>query len=86
LEDPAVIDAHAHRSGIHLSDLHAALANGLGEAAVTEAETIGREIGVHGTPAWLLAQRLISGLRGAAEFEWLAEDAVRSVQRRGSLS
>jgi predicted DsbA family dithiol-disulfide isomerase len=86
LEDPAVIDAHAHKSGIDLADLHAALANGGAEATVTEAETIGRETGVQGTPTWLLAQRLISGLRGAAEFERLAEDAIRSAQRRGSFS
>ena len=77
LEDPAVIDAHARRSGIDLADLHAALANGKAEAAVTDAETIGRETGVQGTPTWLLAQRLISGLHGAAEFEWLAEDVIR---------
>src|SRR5262249_35226259 len=63
LEDPAVIDAHARRSGINLADLHTALAIGRAEAAVTEAETIGRETGVQGTPTSLLAQRLISGLR-----------------------
>jgi protein-disulfide isomerase len=34
---------------------------------------IGRKYGVHGTPAWLLGERLIAGLRPAAEFERLAE-------------
>src|SRR5215831_8642213 len=73
LEDPAVIDRHASESGIDLTDMHAVFADEGAEAAVTKAEMIGRRYGVHGTPAWLLAQRLITGLRPAAEFERLAE-------------
>jgi hypothetical protein len=46
--------------------------------AVTEAEMIGREYGVQGTPAWLLDKRLITGLRSAAELERLAEYALQS--------
>ena len=76
LEDPAVIDRHASESGIELAPLHAALADDSAAAAVTEAEMIGREYGVQGTPAWLLDQRLITGLRSAAEFERLAEYAT----------
>jgi predicted DsbA family dithiol-disulfide isomerase len=67
LEDPAVIGRRAGRSGIELAGLHAALADGSTMAAVTEAEMIGRKYGVRGTPAWLLAQGLITGLRPAAE-------------------
>jgi protein-disulfide isomerase len=55
--------------------LHAALADGRAEEAVSEAEMMGRKYGVQGTPAWLLNQRLIVGLRPAAEFERLAEQA-----------
>jgi hypothetical protein len=33
----------------------------------------GHKYGVQGTPAWLLGERLIAGLRPAAEFERLAE-------------
>ena len=77
LENPAVIDRHASESGVELTALHAALADGTAEAAVTEAETIARRYGVQGTPAWLLAQRLITGLRPAAEFERLAEHAMQ---------
>ena len=73
LEDPAVIDRHASESGVELAALHAALVDGTAEAAVTEAETIAHKYGVQGTPAWLLAQQLITGLRPAAEFERLAE-------------
>jgi predicted DsbA family dithiol-disulfide isomerase len=77
LEDPAVIDRHASESGIDLAALHAALADDNTEAAVTEAEMIGRNYGVQGTPAWLVAQRLTTGLLPAAEFERLAERAVQ---------
>ena len=73
LEDPAVIDRHASESGIDLAPLHAALADDSAAAAVTEAEMIGRKYGVQGTPAWLLGERLIAGLRPAPEFERLAE-------------
>jgi predicted DsbA family dithiol-disulfide isomerase len=75
LEDPAVIDAHARGSGVDVAALHAALADGSAMAAVAEPETIARGYGVQGTPAWLLAQRLISGLLPAAEFERRAERA-----------
>jgi predicted DsbA family dithiol-disulfide isomerase len=77
LEDTAVIDRHASESGIDLAALHAALTDESAEAAVTEAEMIGRNYGVQGTPAWLVAQRLIEGLLPAAEFERLAEYAVQ---------
>ena len=80
LEDPAVIDQHASRAGIDLAALHAALADGSATAAVVEAERIGRKHGVQGTPAWLLPQGMITGLRPALEFERLAEDAVRLAQ------
>jgi len=39
---------------------------------------IGRGYGVHGTPAWLLDQRLIEGLQPAAEFERLAQNAIHA--------
>jgi predicted DsbA family dithiol-disulfide isomerase len=77
LEDPDVIDRHASEFGIDLAALHAALADGSAVAAVTKAEMIGRRYGVQGTPAWLLGQQLITGLRPAAEFERLAEDVMQ---------
>ena len=73
LEDPAVIDRHAAASGVDLAALHAALADGSAEAGVAEAEVLGRRYGVRGTPAWLVDQQLITGLRSAAEFERIAE-------------
>ncbi|MFL5577423.1 MAG: hypothetical protein ACJ79S_15800 [Gemmatimonadaceae bacterium] len=40
-------------------------------AAVTEADMLGREYGVTGTPEWLSGRRLIVGLRPRAVFERL---------------
>ena len=77
LEDTAVIDRCARASGIDLAALHAALADDSAETAVTKAEMTGHKYGVQGTPAWLLARRLISGLRPAVEFERLAENAAQ---------
>ena len=80
LEDNGVIDRHASASGIDLVALHAAVAEGIADEAVAMAETVGRKYGVHGTPAWLLPQGMITGLQPASEFERLAEDAVRLTQ------
>jgi predicted DsbA family dithiol-disulfide isomerase len=71
LGDPMVIDRYAADAGVDLATLHAALANGSAFNAVAQAEALGRENGVHGTPAWLAGDRLIIGLRPAAEFELL---------------
>jgi predicted DsbA family dithiol-disulfide isomerase len=76
LEAPVVIDRHASKSGAVLADLHAALANDSAAAAVIEAEMIGRKYGVQGTPAWLVGQRLITGLLPATEFERIAQYAM----------
>jgi predicted DsbA family dithiol-disulfide isomerase len=73
LEDIAVIDRHARNSDVDLTALHVALENGSAANFVIETEMIGRNCGVQGTPAWLLGQRLITGLQPTAEFERLAE-------------
>lgn len=78
LEDPAVIDRDASGAGVDLAALHAALVDGSAAGAITEAERMGRKNGVEGTPAWLLGERLIMGLRSATEFERLAEYAWQS--------
>ena len=77
LEDAAVIDRHAGESGVDVAALRAGLADGSGAAAVAAAERVGRAWGVQGTPAWLVRQRLISGLLPASEFENLARYAVQ---------
>jgi predicted DsbA family dithiol-disulfide isomerase len=76
LGDPAVIDRHATESGIGLPALRAALDDGSAATAVSESEILGRKSGVQATPAWLLGQRLVAGLRSREEFERLAEYAI----------
>jgi predicted DsbA family dithiol-disulfide isomerase len=78
LGNAAVIDRHATTLGIDIEALHAALSDGSAFEAVTEAEAIARRYGVRGTPAWLIANRLISGMVPAADFERLAEAAMES--------
>jgi 2-hydroxychromene-2-carboxylate isomerase len=75
LGSPEVIDRHATDLGIDIEALLVALADGRVMDAVKESEMLGRSHGVHGTPAWYLAQRLISGLLPASDFERLAEAA-----------
>jgi predicted DsbA family dithiol-disulfide isomerase len=77
LEDIAVIDRHARSSEVDVTALHAALEDGSAANFVTETEMIGRKYGVQGTPAWLLDQRLITGLRPTTEFERLAEYSLQ---------
>jgi predicted DsbA family dithiol-disulfide isomerase len=77
LGNPAVVDRHATDLGIDVAAIHSALADGSAFAAVKEAQTIGRRCGVQGTPAWLIAQRLISGLLPTTEFECLADAAMQ---------
>jgi predicted DsbA family dithiol-disulfide isomerase len=80
LGDPAVIDRHLSELGLDLGPLHAALADGSAEAAVENAETLGRQLGVDGTPAWIVGGRLLSGLYPAAEFERVAEYAAQALR------
>lgn len=77
LGNSAVIDRYASDLGIDVKALHVALADGSAMTAVKESESLGRQYGVHGTPAWFLAKRLISGLLPAADFERFAEAAVQ---------
>ncbi|HEX6545915.1 MAG TPA: DsbA family protein [Bryobacteraceae bacterium] len=72
LGNTAIIERHAAELGIDLDAFHAAWLDGTALGAVNESEALGRQHGVRGTPAWLIGQRLISGLLPASEFERLA--------------
>lgn len=76
LGESLTIDRYATEVGADLTPLRAALNDGSAAAAVRESEILARKNGVQGTPTWLLAHRLIVGLRPAAEFERLAEYAM----------
>ena len=66
-----MIDRHAAASGIDLAALNAALDDGSADALVGQSEALGRRLGVQGTPAWLVAGRLIPGLYPREQFETL---------------
>jgi len=76
IDDQVVIDRHVAKAGVDLAALHDALDDGSAVAAVGQAEWVGRQRGVDGTPAWLIDGRLIIGLQPTAEFETLARVAV----------
>ena len=86
LEDIAVIDRHASRSGVDIAALHLVLNDGSAQRLVRETEIIGRKYGVQGTPAWFLDQQVITGLRPAVDFERLAEYTSGSIERTPSGS
>lgn len=71
LGDRAVIGRHAAAAGLDVAALHAALDDGSAHALVDQSEALGRRLGVQGTPAWLVAGRLIPGLYPPEQFETL---------------
>ncbi|HEY1818745.1 MAG TPA: DsbA family protein [Trebonia sp.] len=77
LGDTAVIMRRAGAAGIDTAVLGTALADGSARALLTEAEAVGARFGVQATPTWLIAGKIVSGLRPESEFEALAKQAVR---------
>jgi predicted DsbA family dithiol-disulfide isomerase len=77
IDDQAVIDRHAGATGVDARSLHFALADGTAVGAVSQAEWIGRQLGLDGTPAWLVDGRLMIGLQPASAFQLLTPVTVR---------
>jgi predicted DsbA family dithiol-disulfide isomerase len=73
LGDRAVIDARATEAGIDIAAMHAALDNSSAYTLVDQSETLGKKLGVHGTPAWFVSGHLIPGLYPREQFERLAQ-------------
>jgi predicted DsbA family dithiol-disulfide isomerase len=81
LGDIAVIDRYAQAAGVDLEALNAARVDGSADRLVTEAQALGEHVGVSGTPAWLIAGRLVVGLRPVEDFERLADAAARLAEQ-----
>jgi predicted DsbA family dithiol-disulfide isomerase len=81
LGDPAVVDRYAEQYGVDLDALHLARADGSAMQTLGCSQTMAHDLGVRGTPAWLVSQRLVSGLRPVEEFRRLAEQAVSAPGR-----
>lgn len=73
LGDRDIIDRHAAEAAVDITAMHAALDNGNAHALVDQSETLGKRLGVHGTPAWFVSGRLIPGLYPREQFEQLAQ-------------
>jgi predicted DsbA family dithiol-disulfide isomerase len=71
LGNPQVIAHHARAAGADVRSMQTALDSGAAYALVEECEALGRRAGVGGTPAWLLAGHLISGLYSRERFKQL---------------
>jgi len=77
LGDTAVVMRHASEAGTDTRALSAALADGTAATFLAEAESVGTRFGVRATPTWLIAGEMVAGLRPDAEFEALAQQAIR---------
>ncbi|ESY94345.1 hypothetical protein X738_24545 [Mesorhizobium sp. LNHC209A00] len=73
LGDQGVIDRYAAEAGVDITAMHAALDNGSAFALVDQSEALGTRLGVRGTPAWFVSDRLIAGLYPREQFERLAQ-------------
>jgi predicted DsbA family dithiol-disulfide isomerase len=69
---------HARDNGVDVFALRAALSDGSANEFVDRSEGFAKRIGIHGTPAWFVAGRLISGLYPEDHFDRLARALARS--------
>jgi predicted DsbA family dithiol-disulfide isomerase len=77
IDDQGVIDRRGAAVGVDVRALHFALADGTAVGAVSQAEWIGRQLGLDGTPAWLVDGRLMVGLQPASAFQRLTPLTAR---------
>lgn len=78
--DPCLIDDIAERIGVDVVSVRAALSDGTAEHAVAESVSIAKRYGVTGLPAWLIGQRVVTGLSSRAAFD----DAVSGLRSTSS--
>jgi predicted DsbA family dithiol-disulfide isomerase len=76
LGDRDVIEGHAAAAGVDVAAIQAALDDGSAHALVDRSEALARRLGVHGTPAWFVAGRMVPGLFPREQFEKLARALV----------
>ncbi|HEY9347419.1 MAG TPA: DsbA family protein [Inquilinus sp.] len=73
LGDRDVIEGHAAAAGVDITAMRAALDDGSAYALVDQSEALARRLGIHGTPVWLVAGRMVPGLFPRDQFEKLAQ-------------
>ncbi|MEZ2126738.1 MULTISPECIES: DsbA family protein [unclassified Sinorhizobium] len=70
---PDVISERARRAGVSVDDMGRALAGRSAHLLVDETEMLGRQVGVRGTPAWLVGGKIMPGLLPRSTFIEIAE-------------
>jgi predicted DsbA family dithiol-disulfide isomerase len=76
-----LVDRYASQAGAGVGAIHRAISNGSAIVALEGSESAGRRVGVEGTPAWLVGNRLISGLQPEALFEQVVRDLKDGTDR-----
>src|SRR5262245_49481677 len=72
ISDEVIILGHAAAVGVPAGALAAGLRDGSAGDLLARSERSGRQLGVRSTPSWLVAGRLVSGLRAREDFAQLA--------------
>jgi predicted DsbA family dithiol-disulfide isomerase len=75
--DVALVDRYAALVGTDLALLRRDMLDGTANAAVNESELAARNVGVAGTPAWLVENRLVDGLQPKTLFERVGREVAR---------
>lgn len=73
-----LVHRYVKENGINLDEARRAIDDGSAYKAVEDSEELARSLGASGTPAWLINDELIVGLRPAVEFTAFAEMQRRS--------
>ncbi len=81
LGDRSILDRHSVEAGIDTAAMHRALDDGSAYADLDRSEAFAKGLGVRGTPAWLIAGRLVLGLQPREQFEQLVQDADAGLGR-----
>jgi predicted DsbA family dithiol-disulfide isomerase len=76
--DVELVDRYLVRVGADATSIGRALMDGSANAAVNESEQAARRVGVAGTPAWLVEDQLLNGLKPKDLFEQVARGADES--------
>ena len=85
LADHRLVDTLAERVGVDISHVRAALLDGTAEHAVAGCVSVADRYGVTGPPAWLIGERVVSGLPQTFAFDEVMRaipDGGRTVVRR----
>ena len=76
LGDPRIVDRHANEAGVDVEAMHASLESGAAYDLVEQSESLGRKLGVHGTPHGSSRASLSRDCIPREQFEQLAREVA----------